>query len=89
VKPRSTLGTGSRGSIVDRRPGAPADADANLPSDRGRNMPRKPTTLKINVEESWQCRWWAEHLGVSRTELFAAILKVGVDADAVRKALGK
>ena len=52
--------------------------------------PSRPTgPLTIDVQESWQCRWWGDHFGVSRTELLAAIMKVGVDAAAVRKALGK
>ena len=50
---------------------------------------RKPTTFAINLEESWQCRWWAEYFGVTRAQLLAAILDVGVDADAVRQALAQ
>ncbi len=51
--------------------------------------PRRPTTFAINLEESWQSRWWSEHFGVSPTQLLAAIAAVGVEASAVRKALGK
>ena len=50
---------------------------------------RKPTTFAINLEESWQCHWWAEYFGVTRAQLLAAILEVGVDAEAVRQALAQ
>jgi hypothetical protein len=50
---------------------------------------RRPTTFAINLEESWQCRWWAEYFGVTRAQLLAAILEVGVDAEAVRRALAR
>lgn len=50
---------------------------------------RKPKVIAINLEEPWQIRWWCEHFGVSRTELFVAIRRVGVDATVVRQALGK
>lgn len=50
---------------------------------------RKLPRLKINIEEPAQLRWWCDHLGVTLTQLGDAIRKVGVDADAVRKALGK
>ncbi len=51
--------------------------------------PRKPTTFAINLEESWQCRWWAEYFGVTRAQLLAAILEVGVDAEDIRQALDR
>lgn len=57
-----------------------------MPPDR---EPRRPATFAINLEESWQSRWWSEHFGVSPTQLLAAIAAVGVEASAVRKALGK
>lgn len=50
---------------------------------------RRPPSFTINLEESWEAAWWAAHFGVSRAELLAAILKVGVDAEAVRQVLGK
>lgn len=48
---------------------------------------RKPSTTAINLQESSQCRWWADHFGVQPNALLAAILEVGVDARAVRHAL--
>jgi hypothetical protein len=52
-------------------------------------VPLQPSPLKIDMQESWQCQWWSDHFGVTRSQLLAAILKVGVDADAVRRELGK
>jgi hypothetical protein len=43
----------------------------------------------INMNEDYEVRYWAKHLGVSRDELEAAIAKVGNSAAAVRKQLGK
>jgi hypothetical protein len=59
--------------------------DERLPAPRPRTLPR----LKINVEEPAQLLWWCDHLGVTFAQLVGAIRKVGVDADAVRKALGR
>ena len=50
---------------------------------------RKLPRLKINVEEPAQLQWWCDHLGVTLAQLGDAIRKVGIDADAVRKALGR
>ena len=44
---------------------------------------------RINVHEDYEVRYWAKALGVSKDELEAAVKKVGVSADAVRKELGK
>jgi hypothetical protein len=55
------------------------------PSGTPRALPR----LKINTEEPAQLRWWCDHLDVTLTQLVDAIRKVGVDADAVRKTLGR
>jgi len=49
--------------------------------------PSRPSPLRIDVQESWQSKWWSEHFGVTRSQLLAAILKVGIDADAVRREL--
>jgi hypothetical protein len=51
--------------------------------------PLQPSPWRIDVQESWQCKWWSEHFGVTRSQLLAAILKVGVDTDAVRRELGR
>ena len=50
---------------------------------------RKPTTVAIDLDDSTQAAWWATHFGVTRAELLLAILRVGRDSEAVRKALGK
>lgn len=44
---------------------------------------------RINVNESWELRWWTESLGVSEKELRAAAHAVGTSASAVRMHLGK
>jgi hypothetical protein len=49
--------------------------------------PAQPSRSRIDVQESWQCKWWSDHFGVTRSQLLAAILKVGVDAEAVRREL--
>jgi len=50
-----------------------------------RPLPQPP--LRINIAESWQVRWWCDHLGVTHRELFDAIAAVGLSADAVRRRL--
>lgn len=44
---------------------------------------------RINVNESWELRWWTESLGVTEQELRAAVAAVGTSASAVRQHLGK
>lgn len=55
------------------------DLNNNGPADRSR----------INVNESWELRWWTQSLGISEAELRAAVQAVGTSASAVRKHLGK
>ncbi|EKS30266.1 DUF3606 domain-containing protein [Afipia felis] len=43
----------------------------------------------INMQEDYEVKYWAHHLGVSREELKRAVDKVGTSAAAVRKELGK
>jgi hypothetical protein len=45
--------------------------------------------VAIDLRESWHADWWARYFNVTRTELLAAILKVGTDVRAVARALGK
>lgn len=45
--------------------------------------------IRINVNESWDVRYWAKELGVTEDKLTEAIDAVGVQVDAVRKYLGK
>ena len=49
--------------------------------------PRSKPPLTINLAESWQVRWWCEHLRVTHRELFEAIAAVGISAEAVRRRL--
>ncbi len=44
---------------------------------------------RINVHEDYEVRYWTKALDVTKDELEAAVKKVGVSADAVRKELGK
>jgi hypothetical protein len=44
---------------------------------------------RINVHEEYEVRYWTKALGVTKEALEAAVKKVGVSADAVRKELGK
>jgi hypothetical protein len=49
----------------------------------------QPDRSFINMNESYEVKYWTRHLGVSRDELQGAIDKVGNAAAAVRKQLGK
>lgn len=44
---------------------------------------------RINIHEDYEVAYWTRKFDVSRTELEAAIGRVGVSADAVAKELGK
>lgn len=55
------------------------DLNNSGPADRSR----------INVNESWELRWWTHSLAVSEKELRAAVDAVGASANAVRQHLGK
>jgi hypothetical protein len=50
---------------------------------------RQPDRSKINMNEDYEVRYWAQHLGVSKEELQKAVDKVGNSAAAVRKQLRK
>ncbi len=47
-----------------------------------------PDRLRINIHEPYEMRYWTQALGVSEEQLKAAVAKVGVMADAVRRHLG-
>jgi hypothetical protein len=49
----------------------------------------QPDRSFINMDASYEVKYWTRHLGVSRDELQGAIDKVGNAAAAVRKQLGK
>lgn len=44
---------------------------------------------RINVNESWEVKWWCQHLGVTEQQLRDAVKKVGVMVTDVRRHLGK
>ncbi|WP_458757707.1 DUF3606 domain-containing protein [Afipia sp. TerB] len=44
---------------------------------------------RINMQEDYEVKYWAHHLGVSREELQRAVDKVGNSAASVRKELRK
>jgi hypothetical protein len=44
---------------------------------------------RINVNEDWEVRDWAQKFNVSEDELRQAVAKVGDRADAVRQHLGR
>ena len=44
---------------------------------------------KVNVNEAWELSYWSAHFGVTQQALKAAVAKVGVMANDVRKYLGK
>ena len=44
---------------------------------------------RINIHEDYEVAYWTKRFGVGKTELEAAVAKVGVSADAVGKELGK
>ena len=43
---------------------------------------------QINMQESYEVRYWTRHLGVTEEQLVAAVEKVGNSALSVRKELG-
>lgn len=43
---------------------------------------------KINVNEEWEVRWWTKELGVSESELRAAVKAAGTSVSAVKRHLG-
>ncbi len=48
-----------------------------------------PDRDRINVNEDWEVRDWAQKFHVSEDELRRAVAKVGDRAEAVRQHLGK
>lgn len=44
---------------------------------------------RINVNESWELRYWCNTLGVSEEKLREAVRKVGTGAQKVREHLGQ
>ena len=50
---------------------------------------RPQDSSKVNVNESWEVRWWCSEFKCTEAQLRAAVKAVGVSASAVRKYLGK
>lgn len=44
---------------------------------------------RINIEESWEVRYWSQKFGVTEQQLKDAVRAVGQSAEAVQKQLGK
>ena len=44
---------------------------------------------RINVHADWELQYWATKFGVTKDQLKAAVAKVGVMVEAVRRELGK
>lgn len=53
------------------------------------NIRRPQDPTKINVNETWEVRYWTQALGVSEQQLRAAVKAVGVSTAAVKRHLGK
>ena len=51
--------------------------------DLSKSGPRDST--RVNVNEPWERRYWADAFGVSEDELRKAVASIGVQADALRK----
>jgi hypothetical protein len=52
-----------------------------------RKRPEDPT--KINVNQTWEVKYWCNEFGVTEDELKSAVELVGVYVKDVRKYLGK
>jgi hypothetical protein len=48
-----------------------------------------PDPARINVNQSWELRYWSEKLGVTEQELRRAVEAAGVMVEDVRRHLGK
>ncbi|WP_426164800.1 DUF3606 domain-containing protein [Sandarakinorhabdus sp. DWP1-3-1] len=58
-----------------------------MADDRTKRGPQD--AARVNINEDYEVRYWAEKWGVSRAELEAAVRQAGTGADAVARALGK
>lgn len=50
-------------------------------------MKGAPDRSHINMDQSWDVKYWSKHLGVSEQRLRAAIEKVGNSVASVKKEL--
>ncbi|MCJ8498600.1 DUF3606 domain-containing protein [Chryseobacterium salipaludis] len=53
------------------------------------NKRRPQDASKINVNESWELKYWSDKFGVTPLQLKAAVKAAGTSAAAVKKHLGK
>ena len=58
-----------------------------MADDKTKTAPQDSS--KINMHEDYEVQYWTKHFGVSADKLKETVKKVGVSADAVKKALGK
>jgi hypothetical protein len=57
----------------------------NMADDLGKRGPQD--RLRINVNETWERKWWSQRLGVTPDKLKAAVRKVGPMVSDVRRLL--
>jgi hypothetical protein len=53
------------------------------------NKRRPQDASRINIHEPWEVKWWCAKLGCTKSQLEAAVKKVGTSAAAVKKHLAK
>lgn len=58
-----------------------------MADDRTKRGPQDRS--RVNTDEDYEVRYWAEKWGVSSEQLKAAVAKVGNSADAVARELSK
>jgi hypothetical protein len=57
-----------------------------MTDDLTRKRPEDPT--KININQSWEVKYWCNKFNVTEDELIAAVKAVGVMVEDVKKYLG-
>jgi len=51
---------------------------------------RRPAdTSRVQIEQDWEVKYWADRFGVSRDKLRSAVATAGSDVEAVRTLLRK
>jgi len=53
------------------------------------SQPRALPSRTINIEQEYELQYWSRAFGVGREALLEAVRKVGTEARAVSRALGK
>ena len=54
-----------------------------------RTNPDKPDRPRISLDEDHELQYWTAELGVSKWELFSAVVAVGYETHSVRQYLAK